>query len=96
MATKKAERAVMVTTAHRGVFFGYAIETEGEMIDLKRARMVVYWPQDVRGILGLAVTGPTRGSKITAAVDSIQIRQITAVLEVSAEAVANWEKGIWS
>ncbi len=96
MATKKAERAVMVTTSHRGVFFGYATETEGDTIDLKRARMVIYWPQDVRGVLGLAVTGPTRGSKITAAVDAMQVRQITAVVEVSTEAVANWEKGIWS
>jgi len=31
------ERAVLVTTAHRGVFFGYATKTDGETIDLKRA-----------------------------------------------------------
>ena len=32
MAAKKAERAVMVTTKHRGVFFGYATDTDGETI----------------------------------------------------------------
>lgn len=96
MATKKAERAVMVTTAHRGVFFGYTSETEGETIKLARARMVVYWPTDVRGVLGLAATGPTRGSRITQAVSEMEVRAITAVMEVSPEAVANWEKGIWS
>ena len=97
MATKqKTERAVMVTTAHKGVFFGYATETEGETIKLARARMVVYWPADVRGILGLASAGPTKGSRVTSAVPEIEVRAITAVIEVTPEAVANWEKGIWS
>lgn len=39
---KKAERAVLVTTAHRGVFFGYAKDTTGPTINLSRARMCVY------------------------------------------------------
>ncbi len=28
--TKKKERPVIVTTVHRGVFFGYAINTDGK------------------------------------------------------------------
>jgi hypothetical protein len=95
MANKKTERAVMVTTAHKGVFFGYAIETGGETITLRAARMAVYWPADLRGVLGLASAGPSRGSKISGAVPEMELRQITAVVECSPEAVANWEKGIW-
>jgi len=95
MANKKTERAVMVTTAHRGVFFGYATETEGEVINLARARMAVYWTADLRGILGLASAGPNRGCKISNVVPNMEIRAITAVVECSPEAVANWEKGIW-
>lgn len=37
--TKKAGRAVLVTTAHRGVFFGYADKIDGETIALKRSRL---------------------------------------------------------
>ena len=33
------ERPVIVTTEHRGVFFGYATDTSGDAIYLKRARM---------------------------------------------------------
>ena len=40
MATK--ERAVLVTTEHRGVFFGYATETDGATITLRNARNCIY------------------------------------------------------
>lgn len=86
----------MVTTAHRGVFFGYATETQGEVLTLTRARMAVYWTADLRGILGLASAGPGRGCKISNAVPSMDLRAITAVVECSPEAIANWEKGIWA
>ena len=61
---KSKERAVIVTTAHRGVFFGYAENTDGETISLKRARLAVYWTADLRGFMGLASIGPTAACKI--------------------------------
>lgn len=65
MATKNGkERPVVVTTAHRGVFFGYATKTEGEQIALKRARLCIYWSRDVRGFMGLAASGPTSTCRI--------------------------------
>lgn len=93
---KKVEnqRAVLVTTAHRGVFFGYASNTDGDTIQLKRARMCVYWTADLRGFMGLASSGPGKGCKIGPAVD-MEVRNITSVSEVSAEAVEKWEKGQW-
>lgn len=101
MAKKKTEkrtnreRAVLVTTAHRGVFFGYADDTDGETITLRRARLCVYWSADVRGFMGLAATGPTKTCRIGPPAD-ITLRAITAVAEVTPEATAAWESAPWA
>jgi hypothetical protein len=91
---KKRARAVLVTTAHRGVFMGYATKTDGETIALKRARLCVYWSSDVRGFMGLANVGPTASCKIGPPAD-ITLRNITAVLEVEPAAVKAWESAPW-
>lgn len=91
----KSERAVIVTTAHRGVFFGYVTDTDGETIELKRARLCVYWPATNKGFMGLAADGPKSGSRIGPAAD-ITLRSITAVVEVTPAAEVEWNKGIWS
>ena len=57
------ERPVVVTTAHRGVFFGYAKDTSGETIKLRAARNCVYWSSDVKGFIGLVASGPTRSCR---------------------------------
>ena len=90
----KSERPVLVTTAHRGVFFGYAEKTDGSTIRLRAARLCVYWTSDLRGFMGLASAGPTNGCKIGPAAD-IELRDVTSVSEVSPEAVAKWEKAPW-
>lgn len=92
-ATPK-ERPVLVTTSYRGVFFGYAVDTSGETIKLKRARNVVYWPQAQKGFLGLAQMGPLDGARVGPAAD-VELRGITCVAEVSPEAVARWESAPW-
>lgn len=95
--SKKAnqERAVVVTTKHRGVFFGYATETKGEAIDLKRARLVVYWSPDVKGFMGLAGNGPTARCRIGPAAD-IEVREITSVVECTPAAVSAFESAPWA
>lgn len=92
---KSKERAVLVTTAHRGVFFGYATETSGETIKLRAARLCVYWIADLHGFMGLASMGPRKGCRIGPPSD-IELRNITAVVEVSDEALKNWEKEVWN
>ena len=92
---QETERPVIVTTAHRGVFFGYADNTDGETIPLKRGRLCLYWSQDVRGFMGLAANGPTKGCRIGPAAD-ITLRNITAVLEVTPEAAEKWESAPWA
>ena len=88
------ERAVIVTTAHRGVFFGYATKTDGETIDLKRARLCVYWSSDIRGFMGLASVGPSKSCRIGPPAD-IELRAITAVVAVTPEAAKKWESQPW-
>lgn len=93
-AETPTERAVLVTTQHRGVFFGYASETDGTAIKLRSARNCVYWSSDVRGFLGLAATGPTKACKVGPAAD-IELRDITCVAECAVAAVQAWESAPW-
>jgi len=92
---KSNERAVIVTTAHRGVFFGYADNTDGDAIKLRAARLCVYWSADMKGFMGLASSGPSKDCKIGPPAD-ITLRAITAVVEVTnPEAVTRWEQSPW-
>lgn len=91
---KSKLRAVIVTTDHRGVFFGYADDTDGETISLKEARLCVYWSSDVKGFMGLAANGPTKSCRIGPPAD-ITLRAITAVLEVTPAAEAKWKAEPW-
>jgi len=88
------EIPVLVTTAHRGVFFGYTTDTKGETIKLRAARNALYWSANVKGFMGLASTGPTSGCRIGPAAD-IELRNITAVASVTPEAVTAWEAAPW-
>jgi hypothetical protein len=85
---------VLVTTSHRGVFFGYAKDVDGETIALKRARLCVYWSSDVKGFMGLAANGPTATCRIGPPAD-ITLRNITAVATVTPEAIKAWEAAPW-
>ena len=90
---------VVVTTAHRGVFFGYA---EGASMradktkTITEARMCVYWSSDVRGVVGLAANGPTKSCKVTPAAPEIVLSDVTSVMLCSPAAAEAWERGPWS
>lgn len=89
---------VMVTTAHRGVFFGYAApgtDFAADKIKISEARMCVYWSSDCKGVLGLASSGPTDTCKVGPKVPSITLRDVTSVSEVSDAATARWEAAPW-
>lgn len=93
MATKK-ERAVLVTTSYRGVFFGYATDTGGDTIKLRAARNCIYWPREQKGFLGLAKDGPLDGAKVGPPAD-VELRGITCVAEVTPEGTQRWEAAPW-
>lgn len=90
-----AERPVLVTTSHRGVFFGYATSTDGDVIQLQRARNVLYWSKATKGFLGLASDGPDNGCRVGPAAD-IEVRSITCVAQVTPNAVARFEAAPWA
>jgi len=103
MATKKAAKStakpareipVLVTTAHRGVFFGYTTDPDAEVIRLRASRLCVYWSAEVKGFMGLAAMGPTSNCRIGPPAD-IKLRNITAVASVTPAAVTAWEAAPW-
>jgi hypothetical protein len=97
MAKAKAaqQRAVLVTTAHKGVFFGYLDGEPGQSVKLKSARLCVYWTADLRGFMGLAAMGPSAGCRIGPAAD-IQLFDVTSISDVTPAAIEKWESAPWS
>lgn len=95
MANQK-EVPLVVTTAHRGVFFGMGIPTDAKTIRITGARMCVYWSADVKSVLGLAATGPSKSCKVGPAVPGLTLSDVTSVMECSEQAAKAWESGPWS
>ncbi len=89
-----AERPVLVTTAHRGVFFGYATDTNGDTIKLRACRNCIFWSRAMKGFIGLAALGPDKDCRVGPPAD-LELRNITCVADVSPAAVANWEAAPW-
>lgn len=103
MASKKAavERAVVVFTDKRGVFFGYTSESNDTLITrangtIARARMCTYWSAATKGALGLASIGPQVGSRVGPQVPDLTANGITAVVTCSSEAAQVWERAPWT
>lgn len=87
---------VIACTEHRGVFFGYTEDPMAEPMVVHNMRNCVYWSADVKGFLGLTVTGPTAGCRIGPASKKVILKNITSVSECSPEAVKAWEEAPWS
>lgn len=96
--TKEEQRPVLVTTDkdRRGVFAGLLESDDGDTVTLSSVHMCVYWSPDVRGVLGLAATGPTEECRITKAAPRGRINGVTAVIDLTPEAWAAWEEAPWS
>ncbi len=91
-------KPVVVTTEHRGVFFGMldGQDPADSVVTLTDAQMCVYWSVDVKGILGLAATGPSTASRVTPAVPKITLQAVTAVMDATPEAVKAWQARPWA
>lgn len=90
-------KPVLVTTEHRGVFFGYVVD-DSELptkIDLKDVRNCVYWSQETKGVLGLASTGPNKNCRIGPKVPAATLWKVTGVFKCSPEATEQWEASPW-
>jgi len=90
-------QAVLVTTIHKGVFFGYASEgVKAKSITITNARNCVYWSADVKGFLGLAANGPTNSCRIGPKVPELTLTDVTSISKVTPEATEKWEKNPWA
>lgn len=94
--SKRKLQALVVTTAHRGVFFGYGELTTEKTIRLEQAQMCVHWTADVKGVVGLASGGPTKGCRIGPPAPAITLQDVTSVMEVSTEAEGKWKLQPWN
>lgn len=90
-------QAVLVTTAHRGVFFGYLVgEAAKDKVLLRNARNCIYWDASVKGFLGLASSGPSNECRVGPKAPEATLFDITGVWVCSPEAVEKWEQGPWN
>ena len=97
--TETAGKPVVVTTAHRGVFFGFldpAADGAAKVVRLADAQMCVYWSSDVQGVTGLASHGPSKLCKVTRPVPELTVQDVTAVMGATDEAVKLWQGRPWS
>jgi len=86
-------KPVLVTTAHRGVFYGRLAPGQDEndrTLVLEGCRNVIYW-SGTAGFLGLAARGPEDGSTIGATAERVHLHDITSVTDCSAEAADRFE-----
>lgn len=85
-------KAVLVTTEFRGVFFGYVKDDKHlpDEITLTDVRNCIYWSSDCGGFLGLATTGPTSQCKIGTKVDELRLFKVTSISPVTDEAAKKW------
>lgn len=91
---------VLITTDNtkRGVFMGLIDpkDSDKETIEAEEVRMAVHWSSDVRGVIGLASNGPSKHCRISPAAKKATIKGVTAVLELSDEALKEWRKEPWA
>ena len=86
-------KPVLVTTQHRGVFFGNLSEDQDEnarTLVLTGCRNAIYWAGS-RGFLGLASHGPDDGSRIGSAAPRVRLHDVTSVAVCTDQAATKWE-----
>jgi hypothetical protein len=89
------EKLVVVITEFKEIFCGWTDDYSGDRIALRDARQAIYYSAETHGLLGLAVKGPGRGSKIGPAAN-VEVRKPVNVVECSSAAAEVWEKAKWS
>lgn len=89
--TDDSLKAVLVTTSHRGVFFGHVKDDKKlpKEITLSGARNAIYW-QDTGGFIGLASKGPNSNCRIGATISELTLYDVTSVSAVTPEAEKAW------
>lgn len=92
-----AGRPVLVTTEHRGVFFGYVDDENNfpEQITLTKMRNCIQW-RGLKGFLELTTTGPTGECRIGPAASRGTLAKCTGRWDIGPDAAKAWESAPWS
>lgn len=92
MASKKstATKSVIITTSHRGVFWGYLESEKDRTVVLTGARNAILW-NTKKGFVELADVGPNSGSRIGARAQRITLHDVTSITECTDAATKAWE-----
>ena len=87
-------KAVLVTTEFRGVFFGFVKDDKKlpAQITMTKVRNCIYWHSSVGGFLGLASNGPNEQCKLGAEVPELTLYRVTSVSPVTDGAVEKWTR----
>lgn len=90
-------RQVVVTTSHRDVWTGEAVDdgAKGEIV-LFNARHIYYWDAATGGLSGLASRGPGPGSRLSGTVGRALIRDVVTVMDATPEATARLRSAGWA
>lgn len=86
---------VLVTTLHRGVFFGWAEPgacAEKAKLELANCRNCIRWAASCGGFLGLATDGPNKDCLIGRQATKVLLHDITSVTECTPEAADAWTR----
>lgn len=91
MAKANQTKSVIVTTEHRGVFYGKlkSYDEAKRVAVLDDALMVIYFGT-TQGLFQLGATGPTASSKLSAKVPDIRLEKTVSIIGVSAAAEEAW------
>jgi len=89
-------KKVVVTTSHRGVFFGTLAEENADSVTLTGCRNCIYWSAKTKGFLGLTSHGPQAGSRVGPAAKRAKLIEVTSITECADEAITAWEAEPWS
>lgn len=95
--SKKGVQAVLVTTAHRGVFFGYVKDAKKfpAQVTLTKMRNCIQW-RGLKGFLELTTTGPTAACRIGPAAGEGVLANCTGMWNVEPAAMKAWEEAPWN
>lgn len=76
---------------------GYIDEKDAANTTIKaeNVHMCVYWSTDVKGVLGLASTGPDKSSRVTKAAPSALLHGVTGVIGITKQAEKAWLSTPW-
>lgn len=92
MAKADESPSVLITTSHRGVFWGRleSIRDNGRTVVLTGARNAILWATTA-GFLELAQVGPNKNSKVGAVAPRITLYDVTSLAECTEAATKAWE-----